>query len=198
MLLIFLVRLFSFIESLSNDQKGFIPDIVYLLYRYELLDHLNNWLTNGTFPDRNAWKRIVRNSVSVHYLDARSARIASDSDFSKFRSIFRCTSPASLWTLPAISGEISLCKFIAKLCTYVPSDAAEICALGTVHLIFWGGAWVFFEKNFLALILAKKNNLAQWHCEKNNLSPIVTQNSLIGMFEMSKSKIFSGSLRSPE
>ena len=71
--------------------------------------------------------------------------------------------------------------------------------LGTVHLIFWGGgAWVFFEKNFLAPILAKKNNLAQWHCEKNNLSPIVTQNSLIGMFEMSKSKKFSGSLRSPE
>ena len=71
--------------------------------------------------------------------------------------------------------------------------------LGTVHLIFWGGgAWVFFEQNFLALILAKKNNLAQWHCEKNNLSPIVTQNSLIGMLEMSKSKNFSGSLRSPE
>ena len=45
--------------------------------------------------------------------------------------------------------------------------------LGTVHLIFWGGgAWNFFEKNFLALILPEKNNLAQWHCEKNNLSPI--------------------------
>ena len=76
--------------------------------------------------------------------------------------------------------------------------------LGTVHLIFWGGggggggAWVFFEKNFLALFLAKKNNLAQWPCEKNNLSPIVTQNSLIGMFEMSKSQKFSASLRSPE
>ena len=35
-----------------------------------------------------------------------------------------------------------------------------------------GGAWNFFEKKFLALILAEKNNLAQWHCEKNNLSPI--------------------------
>ena len=34
--------------------------------------------------------------------------------------------------------------------------------------------------------------------EKNNLSPIVTQNSHIGIFEMSKSKKNSGSLRSPE
>ena len=33
---------------------------------------------------------------------------------------------------------------------------------------------------------------------KNNLSPIVTQNSHTGMFEMSKSKKISGSLRSSE
>ena len=39
--------------------------------------------------------------------------------------------------------------------------------------ILGGGAWNFFEKNFLALILTKKNNIAQWHSEKNNLSPIV-------------------------
>ena len=32
--------------------------------------------------------------------------------------------------------------------------------LGTVHLIFLGGGGL------------KKNNLAQWHSEKNNLSPI--------------------------
>ena len=45
--------------------------------------------------------------------------------------------------------------------------------LGTVHLIFWGGGWDILEKKFLALILTKKNKLAQWHSEKNNLSPIV-------------------------
>ena len=54
-----------------------------------------------------------------------------------------------------------------------------------------GGLVLFFEKKLLSLILALKNNLAQWHCEKNNMSSIVIQNSLIGMFEMSKSqKIF--------
>ena len=39
--------------------------------------------------------------------------------------------------------------------------------------ILGGGAWDILEKNFLALILTKKNKLAQWHSEKNNLSPIV-------------------------
>ena len=44
------------------------------------------------------------------------------------------------------------------------ADAIAV-TLGTVHLIF-------SKKKFLALILAEKNNLAQWHCEKNNLFPI--------------------------
>ena len=69
---------------------------------------------------------------------------------------------------------------------------------GPFDILGGGGLGFFFEKNFLALILALKNNLAQWHCEKNNLSSIVTDNSLISMFEMSKSKKFSGSLRSQE
>ena len=33
-----------------------------------------------------------------------------------------------------------------------------------------GGAWVFFEKNILALVLAKKNILALTMCEKNILA----------------------------
>ena len=126
---IFLIRLFSFIESLSNNQKGFIPDIVCLLHQYGLLDHLRNWLTNGIFPDKNARKRVVRATVLAKCSDARSARMAGDPEFFKFSSIFRCNSPASLWTLPSVSSEIVLCKFIAKLCTFVPSDVIEYCAL---------------------------------------------------------------------
>ena len=36
-----------------------------------------------------------------------------------------------------------------------------------------GGAWVFFEKNILALVLAKKNILALTMCEKNILAPSI-------------------------
>ena len=44
---------------------------------------------------------------------------------------------------------------------------------GPFDILGGGGAWAILEKNFLALILTKKNKLAQWHSEKNNLSPIV-------------------------
>ena len=36
-----------------------------------------------------------------------------------------------------------------------------------------GGAWVFFEKNILALVLAKKNILALTMCEQNILAPSI-------------------------
>ena len=36
-----------------------------------------------------------------------------------------------------------------------------------------GGAWVFFEKNILALVLAKQNILALTMCEKNILAPSI-------------------------
>ena len=39
--------------------------------------------------------------------------------------------------------------------------------LGSDHFIIWGGGWKSFWKNNLALLLAKKNNLAQPVCWKN-------------------------------
>ena len=42
--------------------------------------------------------------------------------------------------------------------------------LGADHLIFWGGAWVIFQKKFLSLVLKEKNNLSLKRVKKNNLS----------------------------
>ena len=53
---IFLARLFSHLEKLSNTQYGFIPDILQLLANYELLPFLSSWLENGHFPEKYAWK----------------------------------------------------------------------------------------------------------------------------------------------
>ena len=36
-----------------------------------------------------------------------------------------------------------------------------------------GGAWGFFEKNILVLVLAKKNILALTMCEKNIFAPSI-------------------------
>ena len=60
-----------------------------------------------------------------------------------------------------------------RVYNYRVRSIAVLLALRHGPFDILGGAWNFFEKNFLALILTKKNNIAQWHSEKNNLSPIV-------------------------
>ena len=43
----------------------------------------------------------------------------------------------------------------------------------TIRLPGGGGAGFFFEKNILAMVLAKKNILALTMCEKNILAPSI-------------------------
>lgn len=44
---IFAIRLYSFIYNLAQKQKGFIPEIFDIIQKYELTDHLKQWLYDG-------------------------------------------------------------------------------------------------------------------------------------------------------
>lgn len=111
----FAIRLYSFIYNLAQKQKGFIPDIFDIIQKYELTDHLKQWLHDGSFPEKITWKKIVRTAVSTLYKSQRQTRISSDSDFFTFRLIFDDIDPSSLWKLPRNCYKINLCKFVCKL-----------------------------------------------------------------------------------
>ena len=53
-----------------------------------------------------------------------------------------------------------------------------------------GGAWVFFEKNILALVLAKKNILALTMCEKNILAPSIEKKDVPSIHEKKMSALY--------
>ena len=60
-----------------------------------------------------------------------------------------------------------------------------------------GGLGIFFEKNVLAFILAKTNNLAQWHCEKKCLQwlPKTRLSACLRCQNIQKKKILARSAR---
>ena len=129
---IFLTRLMSFMLDLSNKQNGFIPDIVTILHLYDLANYLQDWLYHGIFPTKDSWKKIVRRAVKSSHDRNRERRMSYDSDFSFFRIIYSKFIPAAIWKLPTTPDEISLCKFIAKLCTNMHCNHNEnlfICVL---------------------------------------------------------------------
>ena len=53
-----------------------------------------------------------------------------------------------------------------------------------------GGAWVFFKKKILALVLAKKKILALTMCEKNILAPSIEKKCLPSIHEKKMSALY--------
>ena len=110
--------MFSFLDELSNKQTGFIPDVISILQLYDLTPHLQSWLNDGYFPNKYAWKRIVRNAVNRSHELYRQNRMNNDPEMIQFCQTFSHTKPADIWKLPSSCREITLCKFAVKLCTF--------------------------------------------------------------------------------
>ena len=112
---IFLVRLFSYLENLTRNQLGFIPDIVRILHQYDLSSFLQSWLQDGSFPDKLIWKKTVRNAVSNEHILCRNNRMLADQELRGFCRIFEQTEPCSIWKSPTNCWDISVVKFVCKI-----------------------------------------------------------------------------------
>jgi hypothetical protein len=119
---IFLTRLFSYLQHLSEVQYGFIPDVMDLLESYNLANHISTWLENGFFPDKLSWKRIIRKTVNAYHKDQRLLRMNSP-DFLLYKSIFPSAESANIWN----TDNIQLSKFICKI--YTSYGLTHICLL---------------------------------------------------------------------
>lgn len=126
---IFLHRLFSYLYSPVCKPYGFIPDIISILSKYSLLNHLLLYLDEGYFPPKPEWKIIVKASVLEYHLHSRRQRMISDPDFMLFNIINAGKPPIALWTIPRNIHEVELCKFIVKLWTLqdIPPETCLLC-----------------------------------------------------------------------
>lgn len=60
---VFVTRLMAYLYGTHSKQYGFIPEILELLKKYELLEHLENYLCSGMFPVKRVWRNIVMDRV---------------------------------------------------------------------------------------------------------------------------------------
>ena len=147
---LFIRRLCSFIYGSSVPSLGFIPDIITVLKRYNLYNYLDLYLTDGVFPGKIEWKRIVSASIleneQLTWRESMSERINLDL-YSRVHTKLR---PLDLWTtawcnpcyLKPIAGLVNiLCGNIPLelLNATVKSDAGIYCLLcGKDGIIFCG------------------------------------------------------------
>ena len=95
--------LFSYFGDNSRKHFGFIPDIIGILYHYELSNYLVEYLLQGIFPPKQLWKSIVYGAVNETHSNEWSLRTTSDNDFLRFRDIHRSFELANVWKYPKSS-----------------------------------------------------------------------------------------------
>lgn len=94
---IFIKRLFEF--NLSHFSRGFIPDIVNVLQKYNLFYVLNEFLNIGVFPNKSQWKILVNDHVKSYEQTKLCERMNIDTDFSRFILLHNKIQPYSVWKL---------------------------------------------------------------------------------------------------
>ena len=94
---IFMARLFSYFADNSRKHFGFIPDIIGILYHYELSDYLVEYLLQGIFPLKQLWTSIVYGAVNETHSNEWSLHTTSDNNFLRIRDIHRSVELANVW-----------------------------------------------------------------------------------------------------
>ena len=81
----------------DNNQKGFVPDLVQVLEKYELSFELIIYSHSGVFMSYPAWKRTCTHAIPKFENAAWNARLHADDDFKRFRQLHKFIQPALLW-----------------------------------------------------------------------------------------------------
>lgn len=79
-------------------QRGYIPDIINILSKYNLLPVITRYSYTGQFPTKSAWKITCKKAVYQHHLNKWKQRLQNDASFTRFRCLHTSIEPAIIWT----------------------------------------------------------------------------------------------------
>jgi hypothetical protein len=136
---IFISRLYMYKNSNGRMQKGFIPDVMLLILKYGLLSIVQNYMSEGIFPDKYTWKHMVKDAVYSFQGRQTQCVIEGDLELARYHdtcivhsdnpiNMFKFPQMHQIWNLVRHCRDIStrLC-FAACLCTVMPSKFHEQC-----------------------------------------------------------------------
>lgn len=126
---VFTVRLFEYLNNNQSTNLGFVNDISRIIQKYSLDRFILTYVNNTSFPSKNIWKNIVKQTVNSYYNTTWKNVINTNSDFTDFKFLQSTVHLASLWTHSLTSIEIKVVNYIANLWTLVPKQDIEKCII---------------------------------------------------------------------
>ena len=61
---IIIARLIEYKYKCTQQQSGFVPDIIRLMEKYELRKYIEGFITKYTFPTKHVWRNIVNKQLN--------------------------------------------------------------------------------------------------------------------------------------
>ena len=95
---IFLVRLIRWKWNRTSNLTGFLPQIVRILLKYDLMDTLTEYILQDRFPSKNIWKKLVNEHVYEHYNKHWRDKIIKHGQLPMFAEI-HSINEVSIWWL---------------------------------------------------------------------------------------------------
>jgi hypothetical protein len=86
---IFIIRLFSYLANPTKQKLGFIPDIVRILNKYDLLDYLATFVNESIIPSKNKWRIIVQIQIKNYNTEKWKNGMVYKKNFSSLKKSIR-------------------------------------------------------------------------------------------------------------
>ena len=113
----FLYKLCSY--TLGNVVSGLLPEFDRILNKYGLRSVLTQYMSDGSFPSKDAWKKMVRSRTKELFVSEWNER-TSTGPFCRFRKLHQSFEVSFLWQFTKMHSRfISIAKVIAQLIAYL-------------------------------------------------------------------------------
>ena len=119
---IFVIRLFSYLANPTKQKLGFIPDIVHILNKYDLLDYLATFVHESIIPSKNKWRIIVQIQIKNYETEKWKNGMVYKEELFFFKEIHTNLTPLYLWELAKRNPceKLSIVKLVKIICGNVP------------------------------------------------------------------------------
>ena len=120
---LFTRRLTNYIYRLTENQRGFIPDITDTLVSYDLEDCLAKYLETAMFPSKREWTRIISYKIQNYQFQKWREQLLVKPELKLYAAVHNKLDTLELWTVafrnPLFMKAIS--NTVNVLCANVPA-----------------------------------------------------------------------------
>lgn len=119
---LFIVRLFSHLSDPTKQRLGFIPEIIRLLSKYNLIIYLTTYIDELFFPAKNTWKNIVFNEITNYEIEKWKNGMINKEELVFYQRIHTSLKPLHMWEVAKRhpSEKSSIVFLVNIICGNVP------------------------------------------------------------------------------